>query len=216
MEVRREESITCRKDKDESLISRVGVLGLNHYIGIFEVSRKFLNEYNELFIAVKIGKNDSTSFILQSFWKSDSIIMDGMLKQFESESERNGVYFDRMTDKFIGCEYANKNGDCHIVMQDAFTKEVFDSDPRYIYKDKRIAAQVGKSRKHFSCKQSLGFAYLQGMWTLLEEQKEIKKWKKQSDKSCEFLEDYAVDSGILKKLDYSMSVEDNNLVFTIY
>lgn len=220
MEVLREESIVCRKDKDESLISRIGGLGLNHHIGILEVSRKFLNEYNELFVAVKIGKDDSTGFILQSFWKSDSIIVDGMLKQFESESECTGVYFDRMADKFIGCEYAGKNSDCHIVMQeDAFTKEVFDSDSNshYTYRDKRTAAQAGKSRKQFSCKQSLGFAYLQGMWTLLEGQKEVEKVEKeQSDGSNEILDTITMDSVILKKLDYSMSVENNNLIFTVY
>ena len=217
MEVRREESIACRKDKGESLISRMGGLGLNHHIGILEVSRKFLNEYNELFVAVKIGKDDSTSFSLQSFWRNDSIIVDGRLKQFESESECTGVYFDRMADKFIGCEYAGKNGDCHIVMQDAFTKEVFDSNSHYTYRNKRTATQAGKSRKQFSCKQSLGFAYLQGMWTLLEGQKEVEKVEKeQSDGSNEILEYDVMDSVILKKLDYSMSVENNNLVFTVY
>lgn len=212
----KKESISKWGNKGESQVSRYGILDILNQIEIFEVSRKFLNEYNELFVAVKIRKDDSVSFRLQSSWESDSVTANGVLKRCENNNRCYGGYFDRINRKFIGCEYTDKNGDCHIVMQDAFTKEVFNSNSRYSYQNKKNASQTGKSRKQFSCRQSLGLAYLQGMWALIEKQKEIEEVKREeSAGSSGFLEN-DVSIVILKKLDYSVAVEDNNLIFTIH
>lgn len=219
----REETEAHRKDErvgigkeGELQILRYGGLNINERIGMFEVSRKFLNEYNELFVAVKIRKDDSVSFGLRSFWENDSVTVNGVLKRCENNNRRYGGYFDRINRKFIGCEYTDKNGDCHIVMQDAFTKEVFNSNSHYSYQNKKNASQTGKSRKQFSCRQSLGLAYLQAMWALIEKQKEVEEVKREeSAGSSGFLEN-DVSIVILKKLDYSVAVEDNNLIFTIH
>jgi len=189
------------------------VLLAKNLIGIFEVSRKFLNEYNELFVAVKIRK-DNGIFNFESDMDSEEEIVDKRMKHSESKKHVSFEYADKMGRHFgFIYDYMNKNGDCRIVVENMITKEIFDSTPHYSYRNKGNTPQVAKERVQFSCMQSLGFAYLQGMWALIEKQK---KWEKKAERDeVDELLGSLGESVVLKKLDYSMSVENNHLIFTI-
>lgn len=185
------------------------VLLAKNLIGIFEVSRKFLNEYNELFVAVKIRK-DNGIFNFEGDMDSEEEIVDKRMKHSESKKHVSFEYADKMGRHFgFIYDYMNKNGDCRIVVENIITEEIFDSTPRYSYRNKGNTPQTGKVRVQFSCKQSLGFAYLQGMWALIEKQKEAER-----DEVDELLGSLG-GSVVLKKLDYSVSVVNNHLIFSV-
>ncbi len=164
-------------------------------------------------MAVKIRRGNGI-FEFESDMDSEVEIVDKRMKHSENKKHVFFEYTDIM-DRHFGFiyDYTNKNGDCSIVVENRITKEIFDLTRHYSYLNKGNTPQTSKVREQFSCKQSLGFAYLQGMLALIEKQKNVKE-KAERDEVDELLGSFG-ESVVLKKLDYSVSVKNNHLLFTI-
>lgn len=197
------------ENKDEVRISSLKELKIMGEIGIVEIAREYTNDYNELFVAVKIGRQTGSRFGISGSWESEQEESEKSV-QYKGKGEVQFFYTDLTNGEvaFIyDCEDENEERYIRVTAKDSNT--VFDSKEvvsTYEYPGKKNAKRNNEFFVCFSCEKSLGLAYLQGMLDLIVEQKEGREKKPEG----------MVGEVVMKKLNYSMAVGNNNLMFTIY